>query len=194
MLTIVFACSTPAATPTPTATPTAPSAQTPTPTQAAVTWSADGTISPGEYPSSSAYGSYEIYWNSDSTHIYAAIRAKTGGWVSVALKPESRMKNADMVFGYVEDGTVSIFDMYSTGDFGPHPPDTDQGGSDDILEFGGAESGGFTTIEFKRALDTGDSKDNTLTPGTNRILWAYGSGDSISQKHAGRGYGEIELK
>ena len=30
-----------------------------------------------------------------------------------------------------------MIDMFSTGDFGPHPPDVELGGKDDILLFGG---------------------------------------------------------
>lgn len=190
----VFACSAPSTTPRSTATPTGPSAATPSPTQALAIWSADGVISPGEYSNTDTYGNYEIHWKSDGRNIYVAMRAKTNGWFAVAFGPESRMKNADMVFGYVEDGVTNILDTFSTGDLGPHPPDVQQGGSDDILEYGGTEDGGYTTIEFKRALDTGDNYDKPLAPGKNRILWSYGSGDSVTQKHTKRGYGEILLQ
>jgi len=157
-------------------------------------WVADGVISSAEYTNSKTFGDYEIHWTNDIDYIFVAIRCKTSGWVAVGFKPERRMKNADMVYGFVEQGKVSIFDMFSTGDFGPHPPDVEQGGSDDILEFAGAEEDGFTTIEFKRSLDTGDSKDQILTSGGNAILWACGSGDSTTQRHARRGTDQIELK
>ena len=98
-----------------------------------------------------------------------------------------------MILGFVSDGETTIFDMFSIGDFGPHPPDTEQGGTDDILEFGGSEDGSFTTIEFKRLLNTGDRFDLPLSPGTHTIIWAYGATDTESQRHATRGYGEIQL-
>ena len=60
----------------------------------------------------------------------------------------------------IGDGTVKVVDAYSTGPTGPHPADTDQGGSDDIISFGGKESDGKTVIEFVRKLDTGDDKDD----------------------------------
>ena len=157
-------------------------------------WTPDGVITSGEYSDTNTYGGYEISWSNDSEHIYLGIRAKTSGWVAVAFWPEQRMKNADMVQGLVASGVAEIVDMFSTGDYGPHPADVDQGGTDDILASGGAEVDGYTTIEFKRALNTGDSRDKPLALGTNPILWAYGSGDSITQKHATRGSGEIRLK
>ncbi len=98
-----------------------------------------------------------------------------------------------MVFGYVEDGEAAVLDLYSTGDFGPHPPDIEQGGTDDIVEYGGTEADGYTTIEFKRALVTGDRFDHELSSGKNQIIWAFGPSDDLSPKHSSRGYGEIDL-
>ena len=78
-------------------------------------------------------------------------------------------------------------------DFGPHPQDTELGGTNDILEFAGKEEDGYTTIEFKRKLDTGDKYDNPLVKGKNQILWSYGPDDTATSKHVNRGYGEISL-
>jgi len=156
-------------------------------------WLADGIIKAREYHGSNVYGDYEIYWRSDEQYVYIGVRAKTNGWVSMAVQPGSRMKDADMVFGFVTDGEATVLDLFSTGDFGPHPPDTELGGTDDILEFGGKEEGRLTTIEFKRSLDTGDDYDIPLSQGVNQIIWAYGSGDKLTQKHTNRGYGEIKL-
>ena len=98
-----------------------------------------------------------------------------------------------MVFGFVKDGETTVYDLFSTGNFGPHPPDTELGGTDDILDFAGREEDGHTTIEFRRALDTGDEFDNPLIKGKNQIIWSYGGGDTLTQKHTNRGYGEITL-
>ena len=84
--------------------------------------------------------------------------------------------------------------MFSTGDFGPHPPDTELGGTYDILDFGGGEEGGYTSIEFKRALNTGDKYDNALSRGVNKIIWSYGSEDDLKSKHINRGYGELTIQ
>ncbi len=157
-------------------------------------WSADGVIDSREYLGEMTYDSYELYWANDSEFIYAAMKAKTEGWVALAIQPGSRMKDADMIFGFVKDGEVTVFDLFSTGDFGPHPPDTELGGTFDIIDFGGKEADGYTIIEFKRALETGDQHDNRLAIGKNRIIWAYGAADALAPKHTSRGYGEITLK
>lgn len=156
-------------------------------------WLADGVIDVDEYLGEMAYGNFEIHWRSDEQNIYIGMKAKTSGWVSVAIQPGSRMKNADMVLGLVKNGETTVLDLFSTGDFGPHSPDDELGGTQNILEYGGSEDGEFTTIEFKRALNTGDEYDTAVLFGQNKIIWAYGLSDDITQKHSTRGYGEITL-
>lgn len=173
----------------------APSPIPPTPgiAQTGEPWSADGIIKAGEYASNQQYGDYQVSWRSDDKYVYLGIKARTGGFVAIGIQPGARMKNADMVLAYVRNGEVVIHDMFSTGDFGPHLDDTELGGSNDIIEYGGTEENGFTVIEFKRALDTGDKYDIPLSAGINKIIWSYGLSDEISQQHASRGYGEIRL-
>jgi len=156
-------------------------------------WKADGLFGDSEYRGEMKYGDYEIRWASDDNYLYVGISAKTTGWIAVGIEPSSKMKDADMVFGFVEDGETTISDAFSTGAYGPHSPDTELGGTDDILEFSGKEEGGFTTIEFKRELNTGDKYDKEFSNGANRIIWAYGSTDKLTAKHTRRGYGEIML-
>jgi len=156
-------------------------------------WSADGVFGDIEYLGEMSYENYEIRWLSDDDYVYIGIRAKTTGWVAVGLQPSSRMKDADMIFGFVKDGETTVSDQFSTGAYGPHSRDTDLGGTDDILEFIGKEEGDYTTIELKRALNTGDKYDNELSKGAIKIIWAYGSTDELGQKHIAKGYGEITL-
>jgi hypothetical protein len=156
-----------------------------------VAWEADGVITPGEYTGMQVYDDYEIHWASDEEYIYIGMRAKTGGWVAVGFNatPGQGMANADMVLGVVDGDDVIISDEFGTG-FTTHKPDTELGGTDDILEYGGTEQGGFMTIEFKRALDTGDPYDAVLGEGTITIIWAYSSSKSLTAYHsATRGYG-----
>jgi hypothetical protein len=156
-------------------------------------WQADGIITDGEYTGTQDYGDFKLWWTSDSQYIYIGMQANTGGWIAMALDAGQGMKDADMVLGFVQDGKTTVLDEYSTGNFGPHSADTELGGSDDILESGGKEEGGLTTLEFKRKLDTGDKYDRAFSPGKNTIIWAFGSDDQPGKKHAGRGHGEIDL-
>ena len=158
-----------------------------------VEWTPDGVITNGEYTGSFQTGSYELSWKSDGEMVYFGIRVETDGWVSLGIQPGDAMKDADIIIGYVDDGTVEVSDHYSTGTFGPHSPDTEQGGTDDILTSGGATDGDYTVIEFSRLLQTGDDLDNDLTAGDNQVIWSYGSSDDTGRQHSNRGYETISL-
>jgi hypothetical protein len=62
------------------------------------------------------------------------------------------MRDADIVFGMMVDGVATVLDSYSTGDFGPHSADVNQGGADDLLSSGGVRTASMTTFEFERSL------------------------------------------
>ena len=160
-----------------------------------VEWVPDGVVTPGEYTGMQVYGDYEIHWATDEQHIYVGMRARTSGWVAVGFNatPGQGMANADMVLGVVDGDDVMISDEFGTGRT-THRPDTELGGTDDILEYGGTEQGEFMTIEFKRALSTGDPYDAVLGEGTITIMWAYSDSKSLTEYHStNRGYGEITL-
>lgn len=163
------------------------------PSGAEITWMADGIIGENEYTNAVTYDGLEVQWNSDGEYVYVALKAQTAGWISLAIQPGTAMKDADMVLGFVAGGQTTVIDQYSTGSFGPHRPDAELGGSADIIEYAGMEEGGYTILEFKRALVTGDSYDHPLSAGANKIIWAYGSSDEVSGKHSHRGYGTLDL-
>lgn len=156
-------------------------------------WAADGVITANEYTGQTSYGDYEIHWNSDGQYIYIGVKAKASGWVAVGFQPGPLHRETDMVLGFVRDGQVSVFDMFSIAELGPCTADSELGGSDDVLEYGGREEGGYTVVEFKRLLSTGDDYDGELFSGVNEIVWAYSTLDDPRQKHINRGYGKIGL-
>lgn len=175
----------PASSPASTPTQTPVSAQTP--------FKADGIISSGEYTHNQTYGDYELDWKNDDKYIYVAMKAKTAGFVAIGIQPGSMMKDADIIFGFIKDGKAEVFDQFSTGSFGPHSQDTELGGTNDLLEFGGKQDGEYTTIEFKRALKTDDRYDQELIKGSNQIIWSYGASADLNIKHTARGYGDIVI-
>lgn len=161
----------------------------------------DGVIGSGEYEhkATAADGDLEIHWRIEGDTIRMAMRGRTTGWISIGLEPTTLMKDADMIIGWVDDsGGPHILDCFSQGNFGPHPPDTEIGGTDDILDFGGSESGGWTVIEFTRKLNTGDRFDKPIDPqGVLKLIWALGDDDDHTSQHAAgqakRGYLEIDM-
>jgi len=157
----------------------------------------NGVIDSGEYEFSATFGGgdFILHWKIETDTILMAMEGRTNGWVTIGFDPENRMEGADMVFGWVTStGGISAVDAYATGPTGPHPKDTDLGGTSDILCFGGKESGGKTVIEFKRLLSTGDSKDKTIpTSGDLTIIWALGPNDDFDSQHSDRGVGKIDF-
>ncbi len=158
----------------------------------------DGLIFDDEYDFNGTFGDgiLTIYWKVDGDEINIGMVGKTTGWISIGFGYTTAMEDSDMIFGWVEDdGTVKVVDTYSTGPTGPHPEDTDQGGTDDVIDFGGREINGITTIEFIRKLVTGDNRDNPIpTNGTLQILWATSSSDSFNSIHDHVGYGTMNIE
>jgi len=114
--------------------------------------------------------------------------------MSLGIDPEDKMKGADIWMCYIKDGKAAVVDMYSTGPYGPHPADEQQGGKSDITMISGTQQDGVTIVEFKRKLNTGDSKDKPLKLGENKVMWGIGDSNEINLKHSRRGYGTLELK
>jgi len=157
-------------------------------------WTPDGVVSDGEYAQklTLSKGVFEVHWKNDAETLYMAIKGETEGWVAIGFEPEVWMKDADMIIGWVDDGEVSAIDAYSTGNYGPHPPDTDLGGTDDLLEVGGSEKDGFTVIEFKRKMDTGDEFDKAFESGqTVSMIWGVTEFDDPEERHIEDGKGEL---
>lgn len=157
----------------------------------------DGTIAQGEYADHIPLSGddFILHWaiTGDSAHF--AVQARTRGWVSLGFEPTQVMAEADMIFGWVEaDGTAGALDCYSTGLFGPHPPDEELGGRQDILAFAASEKDGVTTFEFSRPLEAGDAYDKPLSPEDElKVIWAYSNSDNFLDLHNHRGSATIAL-
>lgn len=163
-------------------------------TQVTTGWKSDGVISDGEYTTKKMIGEIEVFTKVEGDSVMVAMKAPTTGWISLGIDPEDKMKGADIWMCYVKDGKAAVVDMYSTGPMGPHPADDQQGGKLDITMISGTLQNGTTVVEFKRKLDTGDSKDKPLKIGENKVMWGIGDSNEISKKHSRRGYGTLELK
>jgi len=156
-------------------------------------WKADGVIADNEYSKMQTFGEVDVYSRIDGGKVRIALRAKTNGYVAIGFAPSDKMKDADIVLGFVKDGKAVVLDMFSTGPTGPHPADDQQGGTNDVTVFGGSKKDGVTIIEFERSLVTGDSKDNEIKIGDNKIIWSVGDTETPAAKHVKRGGGILKL-
>jgi hypothetical protein len=162
----------------------------------------DGIIGKDEYePAKIFKGStgkkFTIYWKVVGPDIFIALEVETSGWVSIGIEPTDNLhKNADMIFGWVDDqGMVKVVDAFSPESQGPHPEDKELGGTTDIKLFGGSEMNGITTIEFVRPLITGDRFDNDIRRRTDTsIIWAYGDVDNWKAQHQEQGRASFNVQ
>ncbi|MHA2275864.1 MAG: fibronectin type III domain-containing protein, partial [Candidatus Kariarchaeaceae archaeon] len=143
----------------------------------------DGVVSGGEYDFTvSVASSFTLHYTVDGATIYIALVASGTGWVALGIDPDSgaRMLGADIIIGYY-DGTTNIRDDHGTSET-KHEADT----TGNILSSAAGESGGSTTLEYSRLLNTGDtSEDKIISVGVpTLIIWAYhSSSDGFTLKH-----------
>jgi hypothetical protein len=157
-------------------------------------WKPDGVVGSNEYSNSMVLrgtksqgysgGDLGVSWKNDDEYLYMALNGSTNGWISIGFKPSEWMKDADIIMGSIVDGKPVVLDEYSTGNYGPHVNDIDLGGTYDILEFSGMQKDGFTVIEFKRKLNTGDKFDKAFVPNQNiSMIWAIANSEEVQIKH-----------
>ncbi len=157
----------------------------------------DGEIIEDEYPNHSIFGNgvYELYWRIENDIIYMAMVGKTTGWVAIGFGPITLHKGADVVSGWVDENkTVSVIDCYFPDMYPPHPHDTEQNGTYDILSYNGTEHDNKTIIEFSRKLSTGDDFDTDIPLNNSlEIFWSTGPTDNWRQKHEEAGYTTVNF-
>ena len=138
-------------------------------------------------------GIFRISWSNTDDTISIGIKAQTTGWIGMAISPTLSKGRSDLILGSVSGGQVTLIDSYDPGYSGGHPQDASVGGNNDLFSISGSESGGVTTIEFKRRLNTGDQFDIPLVNGTNPFLFALGPDDTMASEHSLTGAGEIAI-
>jgi hypothetical protein len=175
-------------------------------TAASEEWKPDGVVGANEYARSmllqdnagSGYsgGKMQISWKNDAEYLCMALNGSTRGWISIGFQPTDWMKDADIIMAFVERGRVTVLDQNCTGNYGPHENDTMLGGTYDILDFGGREGAGFTVVEFRRRMNTGDRLDRAFVPGQKvSMIWAMANSSSDGIKHnVAKGEGTLELQ
>lgn len=123
-------------------------------------------------------------WSIEGDQLAVKLSAPTTGWVAVGFNPSSKMKDANIIIGYVKKGKVKIVDDFGTAAT-QHKDDTKVGGAENVTVVGGSEEGDTTTIEFSIPLNSGDEKDGVIDPnGDTTVILGYGPDrDSFRMKH-----------
>ncbi len=136
----------------------------------------------GDWKTADTDGFY-LEWMVDGPNLNVKISTETEGWVAVGFNPSKKMKGANIIIGYVENGTVTIEDHFGSGQFS-HRSDIALGGSDDISNKSGTEVNGVTELTFTIPMDSGEQDDSALMEGeTYKVIFAANRKDKITAKH-----------
>jgi len=147
----------------------------------------DGGIDEDGFKTKTA-GGVTLKWKVEDSDLLVKVSASTTGWVAVGFDPTSRMQNANIIIGYVSGGEVFIRDDYGSG-LTAHQADVTGGGTDDVTDKAGTETGGATEITFSIPLDSGDTRDRPLVEGnTYTVLLARGTNgvDNFTTEHGAK--------
>jgi hypothetical protein len=121
------------------------------------------------------------------------LRSNTKGWLAVGFNPSRQMKDANLIIGYVKDGTAFIRDDWGTANTA-HNSDVSLGGTDNVKLISGNESDGITEIQFQLPLNSGDALDQVLSKDNSyTVILAKGNSDDFILYHAARGQTTITL-
>lgn len=125
--------------------------------------------------------------------LYCILSAETNGWLAVGFNPESMMRGANFIIGWVNGSTAQIRDDYGVS-LTTHDADINLGGSSDITLLNYSETGQTTTLHFKLPLNSGDAKDTVLLDnGVYPVIFASGAADDFSSMHVNTGMINIDL-
>lgn len=140
---------------------------------------------PEGYESVTAKG-ITFQWKVDGQSLRVRLAAATTGWVAVGFNPSNRMKDANIIVGYVKDGEVFLSDGFGVGNTS-HDSDESLGGTSDVSEIQGSEQNGQTVLSFTIPLDSGDRYDRALEPGNSyRVILGAGGKDNFSIYHGAK--------
>lgn len=122
------------------------------------------------------------------------LRANTTGWVAVGFNPSAQMQDANFIIGNVIEGVGTVRDDWGNSPTS-HLPDTDLGGTNDVEPVTAMEAEGVSQLRFRLPLNSGDSKDVVLVPGSSYpVIFASGSEDDLDSYHSSLGAGTIKIR
>ncbi|MDT4762120.1 DOMON domain-containing protein [Sphaerochaeta sp. PS] len=136
---------------------------------------------------------WSFSWAFKDEEIEFTMTAPTTGWMALGFNPTRRMKDADYILAFVENGQVYLSDEFGTG-LTTHRSDVTLGGEDSARAISFLEEKNRTTITFSLARDSKDLYDATFVPGEKcTVIAAYATSKNLSTKHRKRDSVDIIL-
>ncbi|XP_033104846.1 DBH-like monooxygenase protein 1 [Anneissia japonica] len=110
----------------------------------------------------------KLLWSVEDDNITFEVRANTTGYVGIGFSTNGGMRGADIILGWVKEGTPYISDRHGIGN---EEPVVDV--QKDVELLYGSETDDLTILGFRRKLLTCDPDDNDIGSDTIRVIWAY---------------------
>ncbi len=134
------------------------------------------------------------YKTLNANSLHCKLSGNTNGWIAVGFDPTDRMKDANFIIGYVSDGIGYIRDDYGISATA-HASDTSIGGTSDVSLISAIEIEAKTYLEFVIPLNSGDSKDRILLPGSSyQVIFASAPQDGFEAYHSITGVATIIIR
>jgi len=154
----------------------------------------DGVIEEGEYANTVTHeDSGSVYhWTVDGDMLYFGWTQEARGWVGIGWGDEitNRKAGFDVLIFTEQDGEFVALDMFQESARGEPVLDTDEGGSNSLVEWAVSRDGDVWTVEFARPLDTGEDTDVAITPGESLVfMGAYADVMDPGRAHPRSGRG-----
>lgn len=156
--------------------------------------SIDGVVSPSEYENSlylDGLNQYKMSFTVDNSTgiIYFGLEVNTRGWIGLGLNPTNVSRNpphagADIIQGGYSNG------VYIHDEYGNSQADIRDDGAthQDFIAYQASENSSWTTLEFSRYMNTGDSHDEVITPDQGiQVIWSFKSSDAYQDHHDHQG-------
>ncbi|XP_075940786.1 DBH-like monooxygenase protein 2 homolog [Anarhichas minor] len=112
----------------------------------------------------------------------------TTGWVGLGFSSDGEMTGSDIVMGGVGPSGSYFGDYHAVGDF---MPVLDEQQSYTLLSL--TESDGQTIMTFQRSIQTCDHEDSPITDTPVKMIYAFGTTDTLGYHGHRRGAKEVNL-
>lgn len=155
--------------------------------------SVDGQTSASPKTTKTEKKGFTVFYAIEGKNLLAQVSYKTSGWIAIGFKPTKKMKDANIIIGYVADGKSVVEDHFGTK-IVSHENDAEIGGKKSINKSNCWEKEGTTSLWISIPLDSKDKKDVVLKKGEKmEVIVAAGKNDNVKTKHSKRTHFEIEL-
>jgi len=111
---------------------------------------------------------FNLFWNVTNDSLIAEIQVKTVGWLAFGISPTGGMDQADVIVAWIDsNGKTNFTDRHIRG------KNVLIDSVQNWFLIASKKLNGFTTIQFKRLINTCDDNDMIIPSGTVKLIVAW---------------------